>query len=51
MIRKYGAGEVLGTPQTEDDPQGITRTARQETAAESWTEQDAVELTQENRES
>lgn len=53
MIRKFGVGDgrVLGTPVTEEDPQGISTTAANRTAEETWTDQDAAELAQENRES
>lgn len=48
-LRKFGTGEVLGTPVTEGDEQGISRTAQHQVEQEPWTDQDAVELADENR--
>lgn len=47
-FRKFGRGEVIGTPQTEGDPQGISKSAQKDADTEPWTEQDAVELAREN---
>lgn len=51
-IRKFGTGDgqVLGTPLTEDDDQGISRTAQVQVEREPWTSEDAEALAQENRE-
>lgn len=49
-IRKFGTGdgEIIGTPVTEDDEQGISTTATRQVEQEPWTEQDAAELAAEN---
>lgn len=47
-IRKFGTGEILGTPQTEGDPQGISKAAQRQAEQDPWTDEDAAELAREN---